>query len=94
VAMYYDVVHISIRRSRSAQVDGRNSVWMLGCISTKELFKKDTNDGPCFDLCIHVYRPCGIGHHRNGRFRLGRSEETADGPATVSIFRWLGILWF
>jgi hypothetical protein len=27
--MYYDVVHLSIRRSWSAQVDERNSVWRL-----------------------------------------------------------------
>jgi hypothetical protein len=27
--MYYDIVHLSIRRSRSAQVDERNSVWRL-----------------------------------------------------------------
>jgi hypothetical protein len=27
VAMYHDAVHLSIRRSRSAQVDERSSVW-------------------------------------------------------------------
>jgi hypothetical protein len=27
VAMYHDVVHLSIRRSRSTQVDERSSVW-------------------------------------------------------------------
>jgi hypothetical protein len=29
MAMYYDIIHLSIRRSRSAQVDERNSVWRL-----------------------------------------------------------------
>jgi hypothetical protein len=87
VAMYDDIIHLSIRRSRSTQVDEQISVWRLRCISTKELFKKDTNDGSHFNLCIHVYRPCGIGHHQNSHFCLGRAEETPDGPTTVSILR-------
>jgi hypothetical protein len=40
VAMNDDVVHLSKRRSRSAQADERNSVWILRSISTKELIKR------------------------------------------------------
>jgi hypothetical protein len=87
VAMYDDIVHLSNRRSQSAQAVEWNFVWILRSISTKELFKKDTNNGSCFDLCVHVYRPCGVGHHRNDHFRLGRAEETADDPTTVSILQ-------
>jgi hypothetical protein len=87
VAMYNDIVHLSIRRSRSARVDEQNSVWRLRCISTKRLFKKDTNDGSCLDLCVHVHRPCGVSHPRNDRFCLDRAKETADSSTTVSILR-------
>jgi hypothetical protein len=39
VAMY-DIVYLSKRRSRSAQADERNSMWVLRSISTKELIKR------------------------------------------------------
>jgi hypothetical protein len=39
VAMY-DIVHLSRRRSWSAQADERNFVWILRSISTKELIKR------------------------------------------------------
>jgi hypothetical protein len=40
VAMSDDIVHLSIRRKWSAQVDERNSVWGPRGISTKESLKK------------------------------------------------------
>jgi hypothetical protein len=40
VAMSNDVVHLSIRRKWSTQVDERNSAWSSRGISTKELLKK------------------------------------------------------
>jgi hypothetical protein len=40
VAMFNDVVHLSIRRKWSAQVDERSSVWRSRGISTKELLNK------------------------------------------------------
>jgi hypothetical protein len=87
VAMYYDVIHLSIRRSRSAQVDERNSVWILRGISTKESFKKDTNNGLHLDLCIHVHRPCGVSYHWSDCFCLDRTKETAGSSTMVSILR-------
>jgi hypothetical protein len=87
VAMYDDVVHLSIRGSQSARVDERNSVWRLRGISTKESFKKDTHYGSHLDLCIHMHRPCGVGHHRSDRLCLDRAKETAGSSTTVSIFR-------
>jgi hypothetical protein len=87
VAMYDDVVHLSIRRNRSTQVDEKNSVWRPKCISTKELFSKDTHNGSHLDLRIHVHRPRGIGHHWNGRFCFDRAKKTADGSTTVSALR-------
>jgi hypothetical protein len=68
-------------------VDEQNSVWRLRCISTKRLFKKDTNDGSHLDLCIHVHRPHGVGHPRSDSFCLDRTKETADSPMTVSVLR-------
>jgi hypothetical protein len=40
VAMSNDVIHLSIRRKWSAQVDERNSAWRSRGISIKELLKK------------------------------------------------------
>jgi hypothetical protein len=40
VAMFNDIVHLSIRRKWSAQVDERSSVWRSRGISTKELLNK------------------------------------------------------
>jgi hypothetical protein len=54
----YDILHIK-GEIRSAQADGRSSVWMLRSISTKESFKRNNNDGTCLRLWIRVYRPHG-----------------------------------
>jgi hypothetical protein len=40
VAMFNDIVHLSIRRTWSTQVDEQNSAWRSRGISTKELLKK------------------------------------------------------
>jgi hypothetical protein len=40
VAMFNDVVHLSIRRKWSTQMDERNSMWRSRGISTKELLNK------------------------------------------------------
>jgi hypothetical protein len=40
VAMYDDIIHLSKRRSQSAQADEQNFVWVLRSISTKGLIKR------------------------------------------------------
>jgi hypothetical protein len=87
VAMYDDIVHLSIRGSQSTRVDEWNSVWRLRGISTKESFKKDTNYGSCLDLCVHVHRPCGVSYHWSDRLCLDHAKETARSSMTVSILR-------
>jgi hypothetical protein len=85
VAMFNDVVHLSIRRKWSTQVDERNSTWRSRGISTKELLKKGQWQWIVFDLHLHMYRPCGIGHHQNDRVRLDGAEEVSCSPTTVSF---------
>jgi hypothetical protein len=72
----YDVVYIK-GEFRSAQADGRSSVWMLISISTKESFKRNNKDGTCLHLWIHVYRPRGVCPYWDDCLCLGCVKEVA-----------------
>jgi hypothetical protein len=72
----YDVVCMK-GEFRSAQADGRSSMWMLRSISTKESFKRNNNDGTCLHLWIHVYQPRGVCPHGDDRFCVGCVKEAA-----------------
>jgi hypothetical protein len=71
---------------RSAQADGRSSVWILRTISTRELFQKGSNnDGECHCLWIHLYWPRGVCAAGFDRIYIYRFKEASAGPPPVGV---------